>query len=107
MRCPPATIWPPDNKLVPVTAAITVTDNYDPQPEIKLESIACNEPLAPGDVVGAPLGADVRQFQLKATRAGNNPAGRIYTITYSATDGSGNRSLASATVAVPHDGGGR
>lgn len=99
----PATVWPPDNKLIPVTAAISATDNYDPQPEIKLESITCNEPLAPGDVTGATLGAEVRQFQLRATRAGNNPSGRIYTITYSATDASGNKSTASATVIVPHD----
>lgn len=103
----PSTIWPPDNKLISVTAAISVTDNYDPQPEIKLESITCNEPLAPGDVSGASLGTDVRQFQLKATRAGNNLAGRIYTITYSATDGSGNKSTTTATVIVPHDKGGK
>jgi hypothetical protein len=29
--------------------------------------------------------------------------GRVYTITYSATDGSGNKALASATVTVPQD----
>jgi hypothetical protein len=40
---------------------------------------------------------------LAAKRAGNNPAGRIYTVTYSATDASGNKATASATVIVPHD----
>ena len=99
----PATIWPPDNKLVAVTAAITVKDDYDPAPEIQLVSITSNETLAAGDIQGATVGTDVRQFQLKAARAGNNLAGRIYTVTYSATDGSGNKSIATATLTVPHD----
>lgn len=99
----PATLWPPNDKLVAVTAAITVHDDYDPQPEIKLESITSSETLAAGEIQGATIGTDVRQFSLMAKRAGNNLAGRIYTITYSATDGSGNKSIATATVTVPHD----
>jgi hypothetical protein len=38
-----------------------------------------------------------------ATRLGTSIAGRIYTITYSATDGTGNKSTATTTVSVPHD----
>jgi len=99
----PATLWPPNGKLIPITAAITVKDDYDPQPEIKLESIIANEMLMQGDIQGAVLGTDDRQFSLAATREGANPAGRVYTLTYSATDGSGNKSTASTTVTVPHD----
>lgn len=99
----PSTIWPPNDKLVPVTASITVKDDYDPQPEIKLESITSSESLAAGDIQVAQLGTDDRQFSLTAKRAGSNLAGHIYTITYSATDGSGNKATASATVTVPHD----
>ena len=99
----PATLWPPNDKLVSVTAAITVKDDYDPEPEIKLESITANETLAANDIQGAQFGTDDRSFSLAAKRAGTNPTGRIYTITYSATDGSGNKSTASATVIVPHD----
>lgn len=99
----PATLWPPNNKMVAVSAAITVKDDYDPQPEIKLESIIANEMLMQGDIQGAVLGTDDRQFSLAATREGANPAGRVYTLTYSATDGSGNKSTASTTVTVPHD----
>jgi hypothetical protein len=99
----PATLWPPNNKWVPVTATITVKDDYDSEPEIKLESITVNETLAADDIQGAQFGTDDRSFSLAAKRAGNNMAGRIYTITYSATDGSGNKSTASATVTVPHD----
>jgi len=99
----PNTLWPPNDKLVSVTAAITVKDNYDPAPEIKLESITASEPLAANDVQGAQFGTDDRQFNLVAKRAGTNLAGRIYTVTYSATDASGNKATASATVTVPHN----
>src|SRR5438874_8661344 len=43
----PATLWPPDGKLVTVTASISVADNLDPNPEVRLESITADEPLAP------------------------------------------------------------
>lgn len=99
----PNTLWPPNDKLVSVTAAITVKDDYDPAPEIKLESITASETLATNDIQGAQFGTDDRQFSLAAKRAGTNQAGRIYTVTYSATDASGNRATASATVTVPHD----
>jgi hypothetical protein len=99
----PATLWPPNNKMVPVTATIVVKDDYDPQPEIKLESITSSEVLAAGDIQGADLSTDDRQFSLRASRDGAKLAGRVYTITYSATDGSGNISTASATIIVPHD----
>jgi len=99
----PNTLWPPNDKLAPVTAAITVRDDYDPSPEIKLESITASETLADGDIQDARIGADDRDFYLVAKRAGTNQAGRIYTVTYSATDASGNKATASATVTVPHD----
>jgi hypothetical protein len=99
----PATLWPPNGKLVPINATIAVQDDYDPEPEIKLESITASETLADGDIQDAQIGTDDRSFSLAAKRAGTSLAGRIYTVTYSATDGSGNKATASATVTVPHD----
>ena len=99
----PATLWPPNNKLVPITATIAVKDDYDPEPEIKLESITSSETLGASDIQDAQLLTDDRNFSLAAKRAGTNLAGRVYTVTYSATDGSGNKATASATVTVPHD----
>ncbi|HLP97967.1 MAG TPA: hypothetical protein VK149_05945 [Sideroxyarcus sp.] len=87
-----------NDKLAPITATITVLDDYDPAPEIKLESIIASEPMENGDVKEVQLGTDDRQFQLKAESKTN--AGRAYLVTYSATDGSGNRTTASATVSV-------
>ena len=99
----PPTPWPPNDKLVSVAASITVKDDYDPEPEIKLESITANETLADVNLQDTQLATDDRQFSLAAKRAGTNQAGRIYTVTYSAHDGSGNKATASATVTVPHD----
>jgi len=91
---------PETDKLTPITATVTVTDDYDPQPEIKLDSISVNEVYAPNDIQDASLGTDDRQFLLKAEQEGKNPLGRIYTVQYSATDGTGNQSIATATVTV-------
>lgn len=99
----PNKLWVPNKNSVQITATITIKDDYDPQPEIKLESIVANEILENEDIKGAQYGTDDRQFMLKAEREGRNKAGRIYTVTYSATDASGNKATASATVTVPHD----
>lgn len=89
-------------KLVPITATITAKDDYDPQPEIKLESITANEVWEAEDI-RASIGMDTRNFQLRAERKDRSLTGRIYTVIYSATDASGNKAIASATVTVPHD----
>jgi hypothetical protein len=99
----PATLWPPNEKMVPITATISARDDYDPNPVINLVSITANEPLDKDNIEVGKLFTDIRQFQLKAEREGKNKAGRIYTVTYVAIDGSGNQTMASATVTVPHD----
>lgn len=93
----------PNKKLISITATLMVKDDYDPQPEIKLESIIANETLEKEDIKDAKIGTDDREFKLKAEREGKNKAGRVYTVTYSATDASSNKATASATVTVPHD----
>jgi hypothetical protein len=103
VKLTPSKLWPPNEKMVPITATITVKDDYDPQPEINLVSITANEPLDKDDIKVGKLFTDIRQFQLKAEREGKNKAGRIYTVTYLAIDASGNQTMASATVTVPHD----
>ena len=104
----PATLWPPNHKLRTVTVSVTASDICDASPVIRLVSIVSNEPddgLGDGDtsqdVQGALLGTDDREFQLRAERSGKG-SGRIYTITYSATDASGNVTLRETNVSVPH-----
>ena len=70
---------------------------------MKLESITCDDACAPtNDIAEAELGTDDREFELRAERKGSG-TGRTYSITYSGTDASGNKALATATVVVPHD----
>jgi len=98
----PNEIWPPNNKMVTVTASLNLSDACDANPHVILVSITCNETLGSGDIDGASFNTDDRSFQLRATRAGGG-SGRIYTITYRATDASGNSTTKTATVVVPHD----
>jgi hypothetical protein len=99
----PDTIVSQSNKLVPIKASFILKDDYDRLPEIKLVSIIANEYLEPGDIRDASYGLDDRYFKLLATS--KSLAGRIYTVTYSATDASGNQTIASATVTVTNPAG--
>lgn len=99
VRLSPDTLPAASNKLVAINAFFTAKDDYDRMPEIRLESVTASEPVATEDIRDASTGLDDRYVQLRAFR--NDKTARIYTLTYSATDGSGNRTLASATVTVP------
>lgn len=95
----PAELWPPNHTMRTVEASIDVSH----ADLVELVSITSNEPGVDADVSGATFGTDDRVFQLRAERLGNG-GGRVYTITYRATDTtSGSSTLVSATVAVPHD----
>jgi hypothetical protein len=110
----PSRLWPADHQLVPITVAVHARDNEDPHPTIKLVSITCNDRCNPAtDIVDAVFDADVRQFQLRAeTRTdahhegehdqgdANNKDARVYTITYSAEDASGNKRISTTSVCV-------
>jgi hypothetical protein len=103
----PAAMSPPNHKLVPITVTIVATDTCDANPVVRLVSIMSNEADnglgdgdQPNDIQGAAFDTDDRQFQLRRERSGTG-SGRIYTITYSATDASGNTTVKQATVTVP------
>ena len=107
----PDMLWPPNHKMVEITADVVVSDCCNSGSTIILTSITSNEPDdAKGngdgntvdDIQGADFGTEDYDFLLRAERAGSGD-GRIYTITYTATDASGNSASASATVTVPHD----
>lgn len=99
----PSSLWPPNHKLVPITANIQVSDVCDPNPTVALVSITSNEPdSGSGDIQGAILASDDRSFLLRAERLGTG-VGRTYTVTYRVTDHSGNATLISGQVLVPHD----
>lgn len=100
----PSTIWPPNNKLVPVQVGVETSDDGSGIAAVTLVSITSNEPAAQGitDIQDAVFGTDDREFFLRAQRLGSG-TGRIYTITYSVTDRAGNVKTASLQVIVPHN----
>lgn len=111
----PDTLWPPNHKMVLITPSITASDNCDPDLVIDLELITMNEgdeintydpnydsTIGDGHTVKDIEVDDNGNIYLRAERSGTG-SGRIYTITYSVTDASGNSAQNSATVTVPHN----
>ena len=102
----PDSIWPPNHKMREITAAITVVDECDPNPQVRLVSIESSEAdngLGDGDTANdiqdAALGTDDRVFLLRSERSGQ--AGfRVYSIVYEASDASGNTTSQTVTVEV-------
>jgi hypothetical protein len=100
----PNILWPPNNKLVSVSAMVAVTDNVDNSPVVKLVSITCNDECdLSNDISDASFGESDFDFKVRATRQGRDKLGRVYTVTYSALDRAGNYSERSADIIVPHD----
>ena len=100
----PNYLWPPNHKLVQITATVNANDVCDANPTVQLVSITSSDPLDSDDAeaVGGgaiAFGTDVRSFRLSAERT-NLSKPRVYTITYRATDAAGHATLASAQVQV-------
>jgi hypothetical protein len=86
-----------------VNTTVAVVDNADPQPEWSLVSVTSSEAdngLGDGDTPNDIQIVNDRSFNLRAERGGGE-GGRVYTITYQATDACGNSSEVQATVTVP------
>jgi hypothetical protein len=103
----PDDLWPPNHKYVEVTTVVTVHDICDPSPTMAFVSATSNEPdnakgIGDGNTVDDIVIVDDFTFMLRAERGGNG-GGRTYTITYEATDASGNTAQASVTVTVKHN----
>jgi hypothetical protein len=103
----PSTIWPPNHKMVTITADITATDGCDDNVEVRLVSIVSNEAdngqgdgNTTNDIQDAEYGTDDREFKLRAERSGKG-SGRVYTITYEAEDNAGNTTTRQVIVTVP------
>lgn len=101
----PGMLWPPDHRYVDVAVALEATDNADPAVSWALVSATSNEPdngLGDGDQSNDILILDELNFQLRAERSGLG-SGRVYSLTYMATDACGNSTLATAEVSVPRN----
>jgi hypothetical protein len=100
----PGMLWPPNHKMATITPSVAVTD-ANPGTTVKLVSVTSSEPdngLGDGDTVNDIVINSDGTISLRAERSGAG-SGRVYTVTYQATDVAGNTSIASATVTVPHN----
>lgn len=103
----PSVLKPANHRMVPVHAVVAVTDACGVGSAV-LNSVVSSEPDdAPGnddgrtvnDIQGVQLGTFDTDFSLRAERAKHGP-GRVYTITYLASDPSGNSRPREARVTV-------
>ena len=91
----PTELWPPNGKMVSITATIAASDDTDPAPRVELVSIESNDAKGRGtDVADAAFGTDDREFSVRAS------PGAEYTVRYRAIDAAGNTDEAVATVQV-------
>ncbi len=106
----PTTLWPPNHRMVKVTADVTAADACG-ESSVQLASVTSSDPDdAPGvgdgstvnDIQDASPGTADFDLQLRAERAGEGN-GRLYSLVYRATDGSGNVAERTALLLVPHD----
>jgi PKD repeat protein len=101
----PDTTWPPNHKYVDVETVVTVSDAVDSSPTLTLVSVTSNEPdngKGDGNTTNDITVLSDTMFKLRAERSGTGQ-GRTYTITYRATDASGNSAEALIIITVPHN----
>ena len=94
----PDVLWPPNGQMIPVTVAVTVSDDIDPTPACRITNVTSNDSSASSNwTVSAPL-----SLELRADRNGLGGA-RVYSITVTCTNASMLNATALVTVVVPHD----
>jgi hypothetical protein len=96
----PAALWPPNGRLVPV-AILGVTDPDGDPVTLRVTAIRQDEPLTKTGTPDAS-GLGTSRPMLRADRAGNGD-GRVYHLTFEATDLAGAACSGTVTVCVPHD----
>jgi hypothetical protein len=101
-------LWPPNHKFHDITIK-SVTDVDGDSVNIIITSIYCDEETATASGVGGTThapdasGVGTNTARLRAERSGAEPRnGRVYTIGFAATDGSGGACNGAVEVGVPH-----
>lgn len=100
----PNVLWPPNHKFVPVSVSWSATDNCGAA-ACSITSVSSNEPingLGDGDTAPDWIITSGSTVLLRAERSGLG-SGRVYTITLTCRDASGNTTSRTTTVLVPHD----
>jgi hypothetical protein len=96
----PNTLWPPNNKMVPVALSASANDNCSGNVtnSCHIVSVTSNQGISASDfqITGAMT------VNLRASRSGG-AGDRVYTVGIACSDGAGNVSNSSANVTVPHN----
>ncbi len=96
----PALLWPPDHKVIGIAIA-----GVTGAASIMIASITQDEPvngLGDGDTSPDGFGVGTGSLSLRAERSGLGN-GRVYAVSFSASDGQGGTCTGRVGVGVPHD----
>jgi hypothetical protein len=96
----PATLWPPNGKLVPISIRGVTDPDGDPV-TLTVTGVGQDEPLSRRGLPDA-LGIGTTAVQLRADRAGSGD-GRVYRLSFEARDPQGASCSGTVTVCVPRD----
>jgi hypothetical protein len=99
-----STLWPPDHRFVDV-GILGVTDPDGDPVSISVTKITQDEAVdAPGSGHTAPdgMGISTSSARLRAERSGGGD-GRVYVVSFTASDGHGGSCFGEVSVKVPHD----
>ncbi|MFL6194675.1 MAG: hypothetical protein ACJ75H_10930, partial [Thermoanaerobaculia bacterium] len=94
----PATVWPPNGRFVPVSIQ-GVTDPEGDSVTVTMTGVRQDEPL---QGASNAFGIGTPGVQLRADRDGKGD-GRVYHLSFTASDPSGGTCTGSVAVCVPHD----
>jgi hypothetical protein len=103
----PVVLWPPNHRMVPVSILGVIDPDGDPV-TVTITGVTSDEPTASdkgsGGAKHAPdadgVGTDTASVRAECSGTGN---GRVYTISFLASDGRGGECEGSVIVCVPHD----
>jgi CARDB protein len=99
-----ALLWPPNHQLVSVTIQ-GVTDPENDPVSVRIAGITQDEPvngLGDGDTAPDGFGVGTSVALLRAERSGLEN-GRVYAVSFTASDGKGGACSGTVSVGVPHD----
>lgn len=102
-----SSLWPPNHQMKDINIYYTALDNCGPVNSSL--SVTSNEPVSgtgDGDTSPDWIILNDHHVQLRAERSGRGN-GRMYTITITSTDASGNISTQTTQVVVPHNSNGK
>lgn len=97
----PSNLWPPNHKMVNVTITVHAIDAVDPAPVVHIVSVSSNQPAngnGDGNTATDWVITGPTTLQVRSERAGGSD--RVYTITFTVTDSSGNVATGTTTVTV-------